>query len=98
MNFNKKGNDNYKNIGKKFDMRIYCLVTTFHPLKAYLYQQGFFRFCNEKFSVHVSDINNIYMHLTKVSIQKKYKKYQKSNGGKFSLQNLLFYLENMYGY
>ena len=73
--------------GKKFDLRIYCLVTTFHPLKAYLYQQGFCRFCNEKFSVDVSDINNIYMHLT-----------QKSNGGKFSLQNLHFYLENVYGY
>ena len=84
--------------GKKFDMRIYCLVTTFHPLKAYLYQQGFCRFCNEKFSVDVSDINNIYMHLTNVAIQKKYEKYQKSNGGKFSLQNLLFYLENVYGY
>ena len=84
--------------GKKFDMRIYCLVTTFHPLKAYLYQQGFCRFCNEKFSVDVSDINNIYMHLTNVAIQKKYEKYQKSNGCKFSLQNLLFYLENVYGY
>ena len=84
--------------GKKFDLRIYCLVTTFHPLKAYLYQQGFCRFCNEKFSVDVSDINNIYMHLTNVAIQKKYEKYQKSNGGKFSLQNLHFYLENVYGY
>ena len=84
--------------GKKFDLRIYCLVTTFHPLKAYLYQQGFCRFCNEKFSVDVSDINNIYMHLTNVAIQKKYEKYQKTNGGKFSLQNLHFYLENVYGY
>ena len=84
--------------GKKFDMRIYCLVTSFHPLKAYLYQQGFCRFCNEKFSVDISDINNIYMHLTNVAIQKKYEKYQKTNGGKFSLQNLHFYLENVYGY
>ena len=84
--------------GKKFDMRIYCLVTSFHPLKAYLYQQGFCRFCNEKFSVDVSDINNIYMHLTNVAVQKKYEKYSKSHGGKFSLQNLYFYLENVYGY
>ena len=84
--------------GKKFDCRIYCLVTTFHPLKAYLYQQGFCRFCNEKFSVDVSDINNIYIHLTNVAIQKKYEKYSKTNGGKFSLQNFHFYLENLYGY
>ena len=84
--------------GKKFDCRIYCLVTTFRPLKAYLYQQGFCRFCNEKFSVDVSDINNIYIHLTNVAIQKKYEKYNKINGGKFSLQNFHFYLENLYGY
>ena len=84
--------------GKKFDMRIYCLVTSFHPLKAYLYKQGFCRFCNEKFSVDVSDINNIYMHLTNVAVQKKYEKYSKSHGGKFSLFNLNLYLENLYGY
>jgi len=84
--------------GKKFDMRIYCLVTSFHPLKAYLYKQGFCRFCNEKFSVDVSDINNIYMHLTNVAVQKRYEKYSKSHGGKFSLYNLNLYLENLYGY
>jgi len=84
--------------GKKFDMRIYCLVTSFHPLKAYLFQQGFCRFCNEKFSVDVSDINNIYIHLTNVAIQKKYEKYSSSHGGKFSLYNLNLYLENLYGY
>ena len=84
--------------GKKLDMRIYCLVTSFHPLKAYLYKQGFCRFCNEKFSVDVSDINNIYMHLTNVAVQKKYEKYSKSHGGKFSLFNLNLYLENLFGY
>ncbi len=84
--------------GKKFDMRIYCLVTSFHPLKAYLYKQGFCRFCNEKFSVDVSDINNIYIHLTNVAVQKKYEKYSSSHGGKFSLYNLNLYLENLFGY
>lgn len=83
---------------KKFDMRIYCLVTSFHPLKAYLYQQGFCRFCNEKFSVDISDINNIYIHLTNVAVQKKYEKYTASHGGKWNLKNLKLYLEMNFGY
>ena len=71
--------------GKKFDMRIYCLVTSYNPIKAYLFQLGFCRFCNEKFSIDEADINNIYMHLTNVAIQKKYEKYSASHGGKWNL-------------
>jgi tubulin polyglutamylase TTLL1 len=84
--------------GKKFDMRIYVLVTSFHPLKVYLYRQGFCRFSNEKYSIDVNEIDNIFIHLTNVAIQKKYEKYNSSHGGKWSLKNLQMYLEMNFGF
>jgi tubulin polyglutamylase TTLL1 len=83
---------------KKFDMRIYVLVTSYHPLKVWLFRHGFCRFCNEKFSIDVNDIDNIFCHLTNVAIQKKYEKYNSSHGGKWSLKNMKMYLEMNYGY
>jgi tubulin polyglutamylase TTLL9 len=42
--------------GKKFDMRIYCLVTSYQPLTAYLYKTGFARFTHYRYDLE--DINN----------------------------------------
>ena len=59
---------------------------------------GFCRFCNEKFTVDVNEIDNIYVHLTNVAIQKKYVNYNSSHGGKWNLKNLRTYLEINYGF
>lgn len=83
---------------KKFDMRIYVLVNSYRPLKVWLYNMGFCRFCNEKFTVDVNEIDNIYVHLTNVAIQKKYVNYNSSHGGKWNLKNLRTYLEINYGF
>lgn len=83
---------------KKFDMRIYVLVTSYHPLKVWLFRQGFCRFCNEKFSVDVNEIDNIFIHLTNVAVQKKYENYNSSHGGKWSMKNLQLFLDMNYGY
>ena len=56
--------------GKKFDIRIYVLVTCYRPLRVYLYQQGFTRFCNEKYTADYAELDNMYIHLTNVAIQK----------------------------
>ena len=60
----------YLMAGKKFDLRIYCLVTSFTPLTAYLYRSGFARFTNYRYSNAAADIGNSFIHLTNVAIQK----------------------------
>jgi tubulin polyglutamylase TTLL9 len=80
--------------GKKFDMRLYTLVTSFSPLKAYTYRRGFARFTNSRYS---NDINDIFKHLTNVAIQKTADNYDERTGGKMELQALKMYLMSRYG-
>ncbi|ETP01876.1 hypothetical protein F441_20957 [Phytophthora nicotianae CJ01A1] len=54
--------------GYKFDLRLYVLVTSFNPLEAFLYEEGFVRLCTRPYED--SDISNIFVHLTNSSIQK----------------------------
>ena len=54
--------------GKKFDLRMYILVTSYTPLKVWLYQLGFGRFCNEQYTTDVAEMDNMFIHLTNVAI------------------------------
>lgn len=78
---------------KKFDLRLYVLVTSWRPLIAYKHVQGFCRFCAVKYTSDVNDLDNSYMHLTNVSIQKNGEDYNENNGGKWTLKNLILYLQ-----
>jgi tubulin polyglutamylase TTLL1 len=77
---------------KKFDLRIYVLVTSWKPLVAYKHELGFARFCAVKYSSDVDELDNSFIHLTNVSIQKYGEDYNEKNGGKWSLKNLITYL------
>eukprot|EP00939_MAST-03C_sp_MAST-3C-sp1_P002190 g2190.t1 len=70
--------------GYKFDLRIYVLVTSFQPLEAYIYEDGFARFALTKYDLHVdrdggdasmqakelrAKLQNLQMHLTNSSVQ-----------------------------
>lgn len=79
--------------GKKFDLRLYVVVTSYRPLKVWLSSQGFARFCNEKYSSDLSEIDNMMIHLTNVAIQKKNEDYNQEHGSKWSTENLRFFLE-----
>jgi len=83
--------------GKKFDLRLYAVVCSYRPLKVYLSALGFARFCNEKYSNEVQEIDNMYMHLTNVAIQKHGETYNDKHGNKWPLQNLKTYIAGAYG-
>lgn len=81
--------------GKKFDLRLYYLVTNYRPLKVWKSSKGFARFCTEKYDNDNTD--DLYLHLTNVHLQKQSSKYNEIHGGKWELKNLLFYIEMNYG-
>lgn len=83
--------------GKKFDLRLYVLVTNYKPLKIWMYSKGFARFCNETYTTDVAEMENMFVHLTNVAIQKYSDKYSDKHGGKWGLQSLKFYIESVFG-
>jgi tubulin polyglutamylase TTLL9 len=83
--------------GKKFDMRLYALVTSFNPLRVYQYRRGFARFTNFRYSSNADDIYNEFIHLTNVAIQKTADNYDERTGGKMELQALKVYLMSKHG-
>jgi len=83
--------------GRKFDLRIYVLVTNYNPLRAYVHKEGFARFCTAKYSSSPTDLDNVLMHLTNVSVQKHSEDYNEDHGGKWHIKNLQLYLQATYG-
>eukprot|EP00833_Pecoramyces_ruminatium_P016475 jgi/Orpsp1_1/1190507/evm.model.d7180000079446.1 len=57
--------------GRKFDLRIYLLVTGHDPLKIYMYEDCFARLSTEEFNLDLKGLSNLYRHLTNVSINKR---------------------------
>lgn len=62
------------------------------------YQDGFGRFCSETYNHDNQQMDNLFMHLTNVAIQKNSDKYNQSHGGKWMLDTLKFYIESIFGY
>ena len=56
--------------GKKADMRVYVLVTSFDPLVVYLAQDGIVKFCTSKFDLSSDRLKNRYVHLANQAINK----------------------------
>ncbi|CAH0677629.1 unnamed protein product [Spodoptera exigua] len=86
--------------GNKFDLRLYVLVTSVHPLRIYLYKDGLARFASVKYNDELASLNDRYMHLTNYSINRLSKNYTPNEdfaaceGHKWTLQTLLQYLKS----
>eukprot|EP00996_Jenningsia_fusiforme_P001256 NODE_214_length_2721_cov_5.693488_g196_i0.p1 GENE.NODE_214_length_2721_cov_5.693488_g196_i0~~NODE_214_length_2721_cov_5.693488_g196_i0.p1 ORF type:complete len:838 (-),score=115.60 NODE_214_length_2721_cov_5.693488_g196_i0:116-2629(-) len=55
--------------GFKFDLRIYVVVTSFDPLRIFLYRDGLVRFASEAYSSRT--LNNKFVHLTNYCVNSK---------------------------
>lgn len=66
--------------GLKYDLRIYVLVTSYEPLKIYLFKEGLVRFATEKYSTNPQSLKKRFIHLTNYSVNKKAEGYVKNEG------------------
>ena len=82
--------------GKKFDLRLYVLISSIDPLICYLNEEGLARFATVDYEpVTQSNLRNYYMHLTNYSLNKLSPTYTYSeelhephNGSKRTLESL----------
>jgi hypothetical protein len=71
--------------GYKFDLRIYVLVTSFHPMTVYLYREGLVRFATRKYNNDAETVeggrsrDTMFTHLTNTSINKYNPMFKKKN-------------------
>ena len=72
---------------------MYVLVTSYRPLKVWIYKLGFARFCISKYTNDITERDNMFIHLTNVAIAKVSDEYNDKHGSKWSINNLRFYLE-----
>eukprot|EP00752_Nemacystus_decipiens_P018709 g16773.t1 len=79
--------------GKKFDLRIYVLVTSFRPLTVYIYRDGFAKFSSARFSTDHAHLQNELMHLTNHAVQRR----GKAVGNKWRLKKFKIYVAMRHG-
>jgi hypothetical protein len=63
---------------KKFDFRIYVLVTGHDPLKIYLNEQCFARLATADYDIDINNLDNTFKHLTNIHVQRKNKESKAS--------------------
>jgi tubulin polyglutamylase TTLL4 len=90
--------------GLKYDLRVYVLVTSFDPLRVYVYNEGLTRFATEKYTLNPNDLKKKFIHLTNFSVNKKSENFKQNvgagseeeeNSSKWSFKALRKALEGM---
>lgn len=92
--------------GKKFDLRVYVLITSCAPLRIYIFRDGLVRLCTQDFvTPSKSNLDNQFIHLTNYSINKQSDDFQDGesdddsgkSGTKRSIKWLLSHLSSERG-
>ncbi|CAE8612104.1 unnamed protein product [Polarella glacialis] len=95
--------------GLKFDMRLYVVVTSVVPMRAYLFKEGLARFCTVPYEPpQDGNMKEAKMHLTNFAVNKKSKDFQQSaigdeskgtddTGSKRSVSSVLRQIQTVYG-
>ena len=81
--------------GYKYDLRVYVCVTSYDPLRVYIYQDGLVRFATEQYATNKKSLKKRFIHLTNFSVNKKSKNFikiqndqQDGEGSKWSFHAL----------
>ena len=77
---------------KKFDIRVYVLLTDVDPLQLYIFNDGIVSFCTEDFTMDSEQLKNKFVHLSNYSINKNNEKYN-SKEHRWKLSSLWKYLK-----
>ena len=65
--------------GYKYDLRLYVLVTSFDPLKIYMFKDGLVRLATVPYSTSKASLKQRFVHLTNYSVNKNAESYVKNN-------------------
>lgn len=90
--------------GKKFDLRIYVLVTSCDPLRVYLFKDGLVRMCTADYvTPNAENMEQRFMHLTNYAVNKRSDNFELNkqatddgNGSKRSLRWFFAWLKESY--
>lgn len=87
--------------GLKYDLRLYVCVTSYNPLRVYLYKEGLVRFATEKYNTSLKQLSKRYVHLTNYAVNKTNKLFvnnldakQDNVGSKWSLTAIKQYYKD----
>eukprot|EP00931_Biecheleriopsis_adriatica_P102914 TRINITY_DN77817_c0_g1_i1.p1 TRINITY_DN77817_c0_g1~~TRINITY_DN77817_c0_g1_i1.p1 ORF type:complete len:1398 (-),score=286.85 TRINITY_DN77817_c0_g1_i1:2-4168(-) len=91
--------------GLKFDMRLYVVVTSVVPMRAYLFKEGLARFCTVPYKpAEEGNLKEAKMHLTNFAVNKKSKDFQpadahgnEADSSKRSVSSVLRQIQLVYG-
>jgi hypothetical protein len=83
---------------KKYDLRLFILISGLRPLRIYFYQEGIVRIATKNYSINYKDIHNKFMYLTNYNVNSKSKNFvvpNETNIEEANIWNLQIYSDHL---